>query len=404
MLYLLYMDKLKNTLPVVCGIIAEYDPFHLGHAKQFAQIKERLNPDYIVCVISCAFGQRGDVHLFSSHARAQMAVEAGCDLVLGLPYSFGTAPAERFALGGVDALNRLGVVTHLCFGVEESSLPLLPKLTNTSFNQAAFKAAMDEGLSYAEAQSLALAQSVDINTPHLNLPNLNLALAYYKAAKELDAKLVLEAFPRRGNYHSTTEQVFPSASFVRHALVHGNWSAVKKSVPHSSYEIIKEQWQRGYYCLDSSLDTTLFHRLLTMDLTQLRNLAEVSEGIEHRLHKCMMDATSRKDLVLKIKTKRYPYTRLNRIISHALVGLNQQDCPKQIPYVRLLGMSKRAPKLLRLIKKTSSNLPIIVKVSKCTHPLFTLEKQAEGLWLLGAKQPLKHIYTQEIIKEKEGAT
>lgn len=398
------MKSPENKPPVVCGIIAEYDPFHLGHARQFEQIRQSLISDYIVCVISCAFGQRGDAHLFSTHARAQMAVEAGCDLVLGLPYTFGTAPAERFAQGGVETLSRLGVVTHLCFGVEESVLDLFHQLSDVSADQRAFKAAMAEGLSYAEAKAIALSKSAGLTINRLNLPNLNLALAYRKAVKQLKSKLIVTPFPREGSYHAITTQTLPSASFVRHALVHGNWSAVQKNVPQSSYQIIKEHWSRGNYCLNDTLDTALFHRLLIMDTEQVKNLPEVSEGLENRLQRCLMQATSRKELISLMKTKRYPYTRLNRILTHALLGVKKEDCLKQVPYVRLLGISKRSEELFRLIKNSNSDLPFVSQASKCDHPQYALEKQAEGLWLLGARQPLKHIYTQEITKEKEGAT
>ena len=124
-----------------------------------------------------------------------MAIEAGCDLVLGLPYTFGTAPAERFAQGGVETLSRLGAVTHLCFGVEESALDLFHQLSDVSADQRAFKAAMAEGLSYAEAKAIALSKSAGLTINRLNLPNLNLALAYRKAVKQLKSKLIVTPFP-----------------------------------------------------------------------------------------------------------------------------------------------------------------------------------------------------------------
>ena len=83
----------------VCGIIAEFDPFHSGHLHLIEEAREQTGCDYIVCVLSTAFLQRGTAGLFSTRDRARMALLAGADAVFTLPVSFSCAAADR-AKGG----------------------------------------------------------------------------------------------------------------------------------------------------------------------------------------------------------------------------------------------------------------------------------------------------------------
>ena len=109
----------------VAGVIAEYNPFHRGHAWQLGEIRRRLGADAgIVVCMSGNFVQRGDFAVLNKHARAEMALEGGADLVLELPTPWACAGAERFAQGGVAALAGAGVVTHLAFGSECGDLEL----------------------------------------------------------------------------------------------------------------------------------------------------------------------------------------------------------------------------------------------------------------------------------------
>ena len=101
------------------GIIAEYNPFHRGHAWQIGEVRRRLGADTAVAAcMSGNFVQRGDFALLEKHARAEAALSGGADLVLELPTPWACAPAERFAQGGVAVLEAAGVVTHLAFGCE----------------------------------------------------------------------------------------------------------------------------------------------------------------------------------------------------------------------------------------------------------------------------------------------
>ena len=109
------------------GVIAEYDPFHLGHAYHLQQARQRTQADWVLCVMSGCFTQRGQGALLSPAQRARMALESGADVVLELPVPWAVREAEHFALGGISILHRLGCITHVAFGAETDDLPALSR-------------------------------------------------------------------------------------------------------------------------------------------------------------------------------------------------------------------------------------------------------------------------------------
>ena len=68
----------------ILGIIAEYDPFHLGHARHLRLAREAVRPDYTYAVLSGCFKQRGEPALLSPYDRAACALAAGADRVVEL--------------------------------------------------------------------------------------------------------------------------------------------------------------------------------------------------------------------------------------------------------------------------------------------------------------------------------
>ena len=149
---------------MICGIIAEYDPFHNGHAWQLREARRLTQADHMICVISGSFTQRGMPALLAPHQRAQMALDAGADLVLQMPYSFSVCNAERFALGGVYILKQLGVEA-LCFGVEQDSIPIIENAaalleSPSDIFKKQLRQALDAGDSFPKAQGQALSQSL----------------------------------------------------------------------------------------------------------------------------------------------------------------------------------------------------------------------------------------------------
>ena len=114
----------------VCGIVAEYNPFHNGHKYQIDKIKEEMKADAIVAVMSGNFIQRGQPALFDKWTRTKMALLNGVDLVLELPTYYAVSSAEYFATGGIGLLNSLGVIDDVCFGASTEDIDTLKRIAN----------------------------------------------------------------------------------------------------------------------------------------------------------------------------------------------------------------------------------------------------------------------------------
>ena len=150
------------------GIVAEYNPFHNGHAYQLEKAKELTGADYAVVVMSGNFVQRGYPAIVDKYCRAEMALRAGADLVLELPVSYATGSAEAFAQGAVSVLDSLGCVDALCFGSEAGNLSaLLPYAQLFEDEPASYRSFLQEflrqGQSFPAARSRAAEEYLNLS-------------------------------------------------------------------------------------------------------------------------------------------------------------------------------------------------------------------------------------------------
>ena len=418
------------------GIICEYDPFHRGHARQFALVREKLPDARIVCVMSGCFTQRGSAALFAPAFRARAALEAGASLVLELPCAFALREAENFALGGVAMLDRLGFVTHVSFGSEDDDLPFLQAAAAlleapTPAFTAALHAALAQGKPFAAAQALAVAAGLqdrqgcgepsaampaqpcapqgaashtaapmahtapaelDATLQALRKPNNILGICYLRALQRLGSQLTPLPVRRIGNYHAPTlaAEGFPSATATRKAYLGGDIGA---AVAACGYPLAG-----AAHHPPTALDAVLLHTVRAMDACQLRALPDCTEGLEHRLARAAQKATDRATLLALLKTRRYAHARLNRLLSHAMLGVTAEMLAAHpLPgYARLLGFRQADAECLRHLRH--SGIPILAKAAHGDNadPLFQLDRQAYDLWALGAGLPAGMMLTQPI--------
>ncbi len=370
----------------VCGIIAEYDPFHLGHHHHLTLARERSQAAYVVAVIGCAFSQRGEAMLFDTQARARMALIGGADVVLGMPVSFSCAQANRFARGGVSILHGLKVVSHLSFGCEPGGDAHLKRAAELLLHPSAqfasiLKNKLQEGHAFAKAQGEALAACLpDVPAALFSAPNFILGLSYMLELQRLDSPIIPVPIPRSGDYHAQGLSPLPSATAVRAALRQGAWPGVAASVPPGSLAIIKASAANGRLHPPDALDSLLLGSLLQADEARLLASPEMSEGLERRILAKARLAASREDLLRMVKTRRYTQARVSRALSHALIHLN--SFPDRPAYARLLGFKKQAEPLLKAIKQ--SGFPLIDRLGKASDQDLAQDMRAEELWALGA--------------------
>lgn len=326
------------------GLIAEFNPFHDGHAFQLEEVRRKIPSAEIVAVMSGSFTQRGTPAILDKWTRAKLAVTGGVDLVLELPFTSALRSAQDFATGAVRLLAGLGVVETLAFGAETSDLQKLKSLaaafSGKNFQQE-LRAEISTGISYAAAVEKILAP----NGNFLRQPNTILAVEYLRALPETIEPLLIP----RGEVQS-------SATEIRRLVYEKPTPWEKLSVPPfvlaelKSAELVREEFLLRLICA----------KLLTSSAADLREIFGMAEGIEFRLAETARAARTFDELILGVTNRRFPISRVKRLLIHFLLDFKE---PVLGDYARVLAFNERGQALLKKIRAASS-LPVVTKVSK----------------------------------------
>ena len=383
----------------IAGIIAEYNPFHNGHAHHIRSTREKTLCDYVVVCMSGSFTQRGEAACMDKWTRARIALECGADAVFDLPALFALRTADAFARGGVEVLGRLGC-DCLSFGSEFTDPDLLEKLAELRENEppelsASIRQKLDAGMSHARARGEAIAEMLKLDPALLNSQNMILASEYIRAIRSLGHSAMHPvAISRIGGYHDPSLGQFASASAIREALARGEAASAAACVPPACRDALGQVSMH-------SMDDLLLHCLRSMPESAIADLPDVNEGLEKRVLRCAREAASREELLGLLKCKRYTHARLSRLCAHALLGMTQALLDRHLlpDYARLLGMRADAQPLLSELKKRSS-LPIISDGSRLAgNEIFELECRAADLRALLCNRPEERRAGQEFTQK-----
>lgn len=370
------------------GIVAEYNPFHAGHAYHIAETRRLLGADTaIVCVMSGSWVQRGDCAVFDKWTRARLALEGGADLVLELPTVWALSSAEGFARGAVAILAATGVVSRLSFGSEcgdGDKLRRVAACLDSDACAAALRRQLDSGLPFALCRQRAAEELLGPDLAGLlEGPNNNLGVEYLRALRVLRAlnapgsEIQPVTVLRRGAGHDGGDHPdFPSASFLREKLRAGELPALDGPA-------------RLEYC-----ERAILARLRTMTAADWAKLPDsgVAEGLPRRLERAGRACTCLAEFYDRAKTKRYAHARLRRLVLWAFLGLTAADRPDAPPYLRVLGLNGRGREVLREMKDRAS-LPVLTKPAHIrqfgpeAQALFALEERCTGLYGLCFASP-----------------
>ena len=360
----------------IVGLVTEYNPFHNGHLHHLKSSLEKTGATHSIAIMSGQFLQRGVPALVDKWQRAQMAVEAGIDLVIELPVMYATGSAEYFAEGAVAHLDALGCVDSLCFGSESGSIDGLQTIAQVLIDEPPefkhiLKENLQKGLPYPTARSLALVNYIQDETIEALAasPNNILGIEYIKAILRLNSTITPHTVTRlQAGYHSTELQGnICSATAIRNHLVTSNRpiEELEAFMPQTSYKAIYSANMSEQYSTLNDYYSYLRYRIHTMSLEELRAIKDVGEGLENLIKASIKKADNIIDFIDLVKSKRYTQTRIQRILIHILLSIKATDYPQQAQahYIRILAMNNKGKEILSSIRKTCET-PIITTLSK----------------------------------------
>ena len=370
------------------GIVAEYNPFHNGHAYHIEQARKIAGGGSVIAVMSASFVQRGEPAAFDKFTRTAMALQGGADMVLELPDILSLSCAERFALGGVRILSASGIADRLCFGSESGDIDALRRAAESKLSGDELSSALSSGLSYPAAAARQLrAHGIGVGS---NNPNDVLGIEYIRALNRTAPAIRPFAVRRIGcGYNENTlPENYASASAVRSALLHLTdsenicrrdvLSAISGSV---LLEIQKQLSEQRAPAALSGLSQAVLYRLRCMTGDELSRIADVSEGLENPILRAAKSASNIAELLDAVKTKRYTLARLKRILFNALLGITREQqelaaYSDDALYIRVLGIRQSKLHLLSELQENAA-LPIVLRRSDAESLPFNAKQTLE---------------------------
>lgn len=338
------------------GIICEYNPFHNGHKYHIDKIKELYPDSKIILVMSSHFLQRGEVSIMNKWDKTKIALAMGVDLVAELPFMFSSQGADIFSKGALKILASLKI-NKLVFGAETNDIEYLTKLSYKALKDSSkIKEYLKKGMSYPKAMFKAL------DTDKMS-PNDILGICYIKEIIQNNYQIEPICIKRTNDYHSTElEKSIVSATSIRKALKEN--INIKKYVPQITYEMLKRP-----YVLDDYFNLIKYKILISDNLDEIQS---VDEGIENRLKIYIIESNNIDEFVEKVKTKRYSYNRIKRMLIHILIDFKKEEATNEVTYIRILGFNNIGKNHLNKLKK-QIDLPI---TTNCNNHLAKLEIKA----------------------------
>ncbi len=367
----------------ICAIICEYNPLHYGHLYHIEKAKELSGCDTVMCIQAGNFTQRGEPAVANKYVRSRMALEAGADIVVQIPTAYSCSSAEVFALAGVKIAESFPEVTHIAFGCETENYELLKEIAKFFSDEPKeykekLKKFLAEGNSLPVSRQKAIEELIKEDkvefseiTETINIlskPNNILAIEYLKALYR--TKSTIEpVFTTRSNsdYNSVDlNGKDSSATAIRTRLLSkGKVRSIKKLVPPFTYDLLYDEIKEfGLPDMNLYGDLCSF-ALKTSTAEDIKNIYDVSEGIENRFVEMSQKYKDFEDILLAVKSKRYTFTRLKRIVLRLLLKIDKDIVSEiykldKLPFIKVLGFNANKHDLLSTV---SANTNLIIRNS-----------------------------------------
>jgi len=338
------------------GIVTEYNPFHNGHAYQIAQARQKTGADVIVAAMSGNWVQRGEPANMDKWQRTEAALAGGVDLVVELSGAAALQPAHLFAQGAIAVLATLKC-QWLVFGTEHPDMDYDCLMAHLPSDPVIFKR-FDQ--TYASLFQGYLREQTGIT---LSAANDILGFFYAVANQQQGQPLQLVPLARRGSQHNDTAVMqgtnYASATAIRAASLAGDWATVQPVVPAKTLALLQQESLISW----ADFWPLLRYQLISAPVTDMRQRYQITEGVEYRLKRAALEATTFADFMRIVKTKRYTYTRLQRQAAYLLLQALPEEMRPQPQYLRVLGYSKQGQAYLHQIKKHVA-LPLVSRANR----------------------------------------
>ena len=337
------------------AIITEYNPFHMGHEYQIAEVKKAFPDATVTAIMGGIFSQRGEPYITTPYVRAEAAVLCGADLCIELPFPFSSAPARIFARAGVSIAEKIGA-DMLAFGSECGDIEMLSdvllRLESDEMQEAL--ARFDDGsISKMRAYSLAYKELYGSDAP--DLPNDILGIEYLRAIKTLGAKITPYTVKRKGNYKGGSDG-FKSASEMRLAYEKDGFEKGADGVPKDALEVYRKADKNGLF-------GTNYEKLASAVMLEFTrdngDIAFSGGGLYNHLQRKAATTDKIADLILAASRSRYTLSEISRCILYTLLQVRSADLEEEVLYTRLFAANARGREIVNKI----SGIEIITKPS-----------------------------------------
>ena len=398
----------------VCGIIAEYNPFHNGHLNQIKEARELTGADKVIVIMSGDFTQRGCPAFIDKYERTRMALKGGADLVLELPLYYSVGSAEFFASGAVALLDKIGVTDALCFGSECGDIDLLNDIANILYDRKEelhdeIREKMKTGLNYPMARAATIEEMIPNSYEHVQAmsePNNILGFEYLRAIKQRGCNI--EAYTNRrigsGYHERMMVSTLSSAMAIRESVYEtGELSRVESQVPYFVYDIMKEKYNETFPIFEEDISAILKYKLLLDAATGYTSYVDISSDFSDKILKNLNRYSSFSQFCDLLKSKDITYARVSRSLLHILLNIRKDrmemfKADDFIYYARMLGFREESKDLLTEIKNHSS-IPLISKLADAKNIL-----NEHGMTMLESDVQAAHIYDTLVTEKYHAAT
>ncbi len=349
----------------IIGLIAEYNPFHLGHLYQINEIKKLYPNSIIIAIISSSFTQRGEVSIINKWNKTDIALDYGIDLVIELPFFYATQSSDIFAKGAISILNMLKIDT-LVFGTECDNIDNLIKIANLQLNNNEYnqivKQYLYDGYNYPTALNKAIKSMLNLE---IKTPNDLLALSYIKEILKINKNINIINIKRTNDYHDKNANGnIVNANLIRTYLLSNK--CIDNFIPSYNKNVFYKNFSIN------SFFPFLKYQIIN-NINNLDKFLDVNEGIENRIKKFINYSNSWEELALNIKTKRYTYNKINRMLLHILTNLTKDYSNDIIiDYIRILGFNSSGRNYLNKIKN-DIDVKLVTNYKNGISKLFDLE-------------------------------